>query len=79
MLVIAPASVKQQIPINGTIIDGECIRFVNTANNLGVLLDTELSFALQINRVVSSCVVTIKDISKIKKFLNKKQLKTLWF
>ena len=74
ILVIAPASVKQQIPINGTIIDGECIRFVNAAKNLGVLLDTELSFALQINRVVSSCVVTIKDISKIKKFLNKKTI-----
>ena len=68
ILVIAPASVKQQIPINGTLIDGKCIRFVNTVKNLGVLLDTELSFALQINRVVSSCVVTIKDISKIKKF-----------
>ena len=77
ILVIAPASVKQQIPINGTINDGECIRFVNTAKNLEVLLHTELSFALQINRVVSSCVVTIKDISKIKNFLNKKQLKTL--
>ena len=77
ILVIAPASVRDEIPINGTFIDGECIRFVDMAKNLGVLLDTELSFAPQINRVVSSCFATIKDISRIKKFLNKQQLKTL--
>ena len=71
----APASVKREIPINGTLIYGECIRFVDSANKLGVVLDTELSFAPQINKVVSSCLQTIRDISKIKKFLNEHQLK----
>ena len=43
----------------------------------GVLLDSELSFDAQINKVVSSCFNTIRSISRIKCFLNKDQLKTL--
>ena len=77
IMVIAPSSVKCEIPINGTVIDGECIRFVDKAKNLGVILDSELSFSLQINKVVSSCLQTIRNISRIRKFLNEQQLKTL--
>ena len=76
-MVIAPPSVKSEIPINGTVIDGECIRFVDSAKNLGIVLDSGLSFTLQINKVVSSCLLTIRNISRIKKFLNVQQLKTL--
>ena len=77
IMVIAPPSVKSEIPINGTVIDGECIRFVDSAKNLGIVLDSGLSFTLQINKVVSSCLLTIRNISRIKKFLNVQQLKTL--
>ena len=77
ILVIAPPSVKNDIIINGTFIDNKCIRFVDCAKNLGVLLDSELSFNDQINKVVSSCYRTIRLLYRIKSFLNRTQLKTL--
>ena len=77
ILVIAPPSVKNDIIINGTFIDNKCIRFVDCAKNLGVLLDSELSFNDQINKVVSSCYRTIRLLYRIKAFLNRIQLKTL--
>ena len=43
ILVIAPPSVKRHIHINGTFIDGKCIRFVDSAKNLGILGESELS------------------------------------
>lgn len=77
ILVVAPPSVKHDIHINGTFIDGKCIRFVDSAKNLGIVLDTELSFNIQISKLVSSCFHTIRNISRIKKFLDEGQLKTL--
>ena len=41
------------------------------------MLDSELSFSGQIRRLVSSCFLAIGNISRIKKFLNEGQLKTL--
>ena len=43
-----------------------CIRFVNSAKNLGVILDNELSFECQINKVAKGCYATIKKLSQIK-------------
>ena len=62
------------LQVNGTFIDGKCIRFVDSAKNLGVLLDRELSFKDHISKVVSSCYYVIKSISGIKAFLNESQL-----
>ena len=45
--------------------------------NLGVLLDAELSFNMQINKVISACFITIRLLNRIKSFLNINQLKTL--
>ena len=77
ILIIAPPSVKRHIHINGTFIDGKCIRFVDSAKKLGILLDSELSFSGQTRRLVSSCFLAIRNISRIKKFLNEGQLKSL--
>ena len=41
------------------------------------MLDTELTFNTQINKLVSSCFYTIRNIARIKKFLNEDELKTL--
>ena len=62
--------------IRGTFINGACIRFVHSAKNLGVILDDELSFQDQINKVVKSCFLTIRKLSKIKDFLTFEQLRT---
>ena len=77
ILVVCSPTVKSKLHINGTFINGKCIRFVHSAKNLGVILDTELSFEAQIRKVTSSCFSTIRNISRIKGFLNSDQIKTL--
>lgn len=76
ILIIAPPSIKSEIVINGTFINDSCIRFVSHARNLGVILDSEISFTNQINSVVKSCFHIIRKLSKIKSFLTYSQLST---
>ena len=54
IMVLAPPSVMQSIFIHGTFIDNGCVRFVNCAKNLGVWIDSELTFKVQVQKVVSS-------------------------
>ena len=77
ILIMCPISMKPDLHIKGTFINGKCARFVDSAKNLGILLDSDLSFYGQIRKVTSSCFNTIRKISRIKKFLTKDQLKTL--
>ena len=44
ILVIAPPSVKMEIRIGGVFLNDTCIRFVDSAKDLGVMLDTKLTF-----------------------------------
>ena len=76
ILVILPPSLRNTIKIQGTFIDEKCIRFVHSARNLGVILDDELSFKEQINKVVKSCFFSIRKLCKIKAFLTFEQLRT---
>ena len=77
ILVIAPHSVQREIIIRGVFINNNCIRFADSAKNLGVILDSELSFNCQINRVVKSCFTMIRKLSAIKQYLTAEQLKCL--
>ena len=45
IMIVAPPSIREEILVNGTFINGKCIRFVDCAKNLGVLFDPELSFS----------------------------------
>jgi hypothetical protein len=76
ILVIIPPSLRKSINIRGTFINGDCIRFVHSAKNLGVLLDDELSFERQILKVVKACFMSIRTLSRIKCFLTESQLTT---
>jgi hypothetical protein len=76
ILVILPPSLRNTVLIQGTFIDGKCIRFVHSAKNLGVILDDELSFKEQITKVVKSCFLSIRKLCKIKAFLTFEQLRT---
>ena len=76
ILVVVPPSLKDKVLIQGTFIDGKCIRFVQSAKNLGVILDDELSFKEQIKYVVKSCFLSIRKLSSIKPFLTFQQLRT---
>ena len=77
ILVIAPPSIQPEIVIRGVFINNVCIRFVDSAKNLGVILDNVLSFKTQVHKVITSCYRTIKDISSIKGFLSENHLKQL--
>ena len=44
---------------------------------LGVVLDNELSFECQINKVAKGCYGTIKKLSQIKGYLSEEELKQL--
>ena len=63
--------------INGTFSDNNCVRFVTSAKNLGVILDNELSFKAPITNIVKACFCTIRKLSKIKSFLPYEHLRTL--
>ena len=77
ILVLAPPSVQPEIIIRGVLLNSECIRFVRCAKNLGVMLDEELSFSDQINKVVKSSFSTIRKLTQIKGFLSEDELKQL--
>lgn len=78
ILVVAPPSVKKQILIGGVILDdNSCIRFVESAKNLGVILDSVLSFEPQINKVVKSCFMIIRQLYQVKFYLSQDQLQVL--
>ena len=76
ILVIIPPSLRNTIRIEGTFINNNCIRFVHSAKNLGVILDDELSFSEQISKVVKTCFMIIRKLSKIKDFLTFEHLRT---
>ena len=77
ILVIAPPSIQPEIIIRGVFIQNVCIRFVNSAKNLGVILDNELSFECQINKVTKGCYATIKKLSQVKGYLSEEEMKQL--
>jgi len=75
ILLIIPPSLRRTVLIHGTYINGKCIRFVNSAKNLGITLDDELSFDDQVNKVVKSSFLTIRNLSKLKTILTSEQMK----
>ena len=77
ILVIAPPSIRKDICIDGVILAHSCIRFVESAKNLGVIIDNALEMDDQINRLAKSCYTTIRTLSKIRHYLSTKQLQQL--
>ena len=73
MVISSPAISKL---IHGTFVNKECIRFVDTAKNLGVRLDSSLSFDHQMNKTVSSCYESIRSTYQLKHFLGYEQIQT---
>ena len=77
ILVVAPPSVQAEIIISGVILENSCIRFVDSAKNLGVIIDNVLNFEEQVDKLVKSCFITIRKLSKVKIHLTQQQLQTL--
>ena len=70
ILIMAPPSIQLQIVIRGIFIGNECIRFVDSAKNLGIILDNILSFESQINNLVKVCFITLKKLHQVKGYLS---------
>ena len=77
ILVAAPPALQAEIVISGVILDNSCIRFVDSAKNLGVIIDSVLNFEEQITKLVKSCFSTIRKLSQVKIYLTQQQLQTL--
>ena len=77
IIIVAPPSIQKEIVIRGVFVNKNCIRFVDTAKNLGVLIDAELSFDAHITKVVKTCFAFIRKLHSIKHFLHRDHLKTL--
>ena len=77
ILIVTPPFLKDKIIIQGTFINERCVRFVNSAKNLGVTIDNDLSFKYQVTNVVKSCFIVIRKLSKIKSYLSYEQLRTV--
>ena len=76
ILAIRPPSPGGEIVIQGTFINNKCVRFVYDAKIVAVTVDDELSFKNQIVKVVKSCFLVIRRLSKIKDYLTYDQLRT---
>ena len=77
IMVVAPEGILKYILVNGTFINGKCIRFVESAKNLGVYIDSSLSMDVQVKNVVTACFCTIRLLSRIKHFLTSEHLQLL--
>ena len=77
ILVIAPPSIRKEIIIGGVFLNNTCIRFVDSAKNLGFILDSELVFDQHVNKVVKACYMVIRQLSSIKSFLSTTNMNTL--
>ena len=54
-----------------------CIRFEDSAKNLGIILDNVISFKNQINKVVKSSFTTLKQLHQVKGYFSTDNLKQL--
>ena len=78
VIVFYPPQMEGNIhKINGVFLGSKCIRFPNNVKNLGVLLDSKLSFKVQVNQCVQSCFMTLRKISSVKCFLGQDHRRVL--
>ena len=63
--------------LNGIFDANKCLRLSQCVKNLGVYLDSNLTFDNHVNKVVSNCYLAIKNIGKIKHLLNREDLERL--
>ena len=76
-LLLRPSCLNNEIVINGVLIDDQCIRFSKQVKNVGVWLDQNLDLNKHINTVVSHCHKILRDIGRVKKYMQRTQLETI--
>ena len=78
VIVFSPRDGNSSVLIDHIIMsDNSFIRISDVVTNLGMRLDSKLSFSPQISSIVSGGYQLIKDIGKIRRYLSSSDLKTL--
>ena len=70
MLLLYPDALRDKVIIKGVIIEDQCIRFSDRVKNVGVWIDSNLSFNYHINKLVSHCHKLLKDIKRVRSLLS---------
>ena len=71
IMLFRPSSLNNEVIINGIFIEGQCIRFSDEVKNVGVWLDKNLTMNKHVNNIVSHCYKILRNISRIKKYLQR--------
>ena len=77
IILFLPDSLKNKHVINGTFLDGDCIRFSSIVKNLGFTLDRQLNMESHVNAVVSHCFKLIRDVARIRHLLSDRDTESL--
>ena len=77
IILLYPPQDKGTEKLKGVFIDGDCVRFSETVKLLGVQLDSNLKFDVQVNEIVTTTLYHLKNISKIKRYLSHSETETL--
>ena len=78
IIVFGTPSCLSKLRINGIFIAPDiCVRLVSTVKNLGFHLDSSLDFTYQVRKLKSSCFHKLRNIGKMKPFLDTKQMQQL--
>ena len=77
LLLLYPPSLAREVIIKGIFIGEQCIRFSDFVKNVGVWLDRNMSLDKQVNTIVAHCYKILRDIGRIKKYLQIHDLEEL--
>ena len=77
IILVGPKHQMSKLNLNSIKIDDIDITITDNVKNLGVIFDKHMSMDKQINKMVQSAYLNIRNISKIRKSLSKENLKTL--
>ena len=77
IILLCPSSLNKEVIIRGVIYEDECIRFSTEVKNVGVWLDKNLKMDKHVNSITSHCYKILKDIGRIRKYLQKNHIENL--
>ena len=77
ILLLRPSSLNHEVVIKGVLVGDQCIRFSQYVKNVGVWLDENLDMNKHINSVVSHCHKILRDIGRIKSYLQRSHLEQI--
>ena len=77
LLLLCPSSLNREVIIGGVFLGDQCIRFSKEVKNVGVWLDRNMDLDKHVNFVVSHCYKILRDIGRVKKFMQRQHLEKI--